>query len=301
MGFKGKSLPGLVKNTFCFREVLIPLVKTIGFKGTQEQLIVQEKLASLGQLTAGIAHEIQNPLNFVNNFSEISSELVNDLKEDLHANLSKFDREVMEGIQDALDDLETNVNKINEHGKRADSIVKGMLQHSRSQVGRREPIDINKMLKEYVNLAYHGHRAKDSTFNVAINESLDENLTKISVVPQDVSRVLLNIFNNGFYATHIKKKKLNDSNYKPEISVTTTDRQKVIDIKIRDNGTGIPKKSLNLVFNPFFTTKPTGKGTGLGLSISYDIIVKQHKGEIKVDTKDGEFTEFTITLPKNAA
>jgi two-component system NtrC family sensor kinase len=252
-------------------------------------------MASLGALTAGIAHEIQNPLNFVNNFSEVSSELVAELK---------GERSKVNGERDAvleneiLEDLSDNLEKINHHGKRADAIVKGMLQHSRTSSGKKEPIDINALADEYLRLSYHGFRAKDKDFNAIIETSFDERIGKIEVVVQDIGRVLLNLFNNAFYAVNEKKKEttIQGENYEPEVLVTTKRVGNRVEIAVKDNGIGIPQKVVDKIFQPFFTTKPTGQGTGLGLSLSYDII-KAHGGEIKVDSKEGEGANFIVSLP----
>lgn len=258
-------------------------------KATQAQLIQQEKLASLGELTAGIAHEIQNPLNFVNNFSEVSMELIDEMNEEL----ARGDAEEAAAI---AEDIKQNLEKIRHHGKRADGIVKGMLQHSRASTGQKEPADINVLADEYLRLAYHGLRAKDKMFNAELITHLDAGLPKVNIIPQDVGRVLLNLFTNAFYAT-MQKKKFYGSDYKPTVSVTTRVHQDEVVITVRDNGTGIPEDVKDKIMQPFFTTKPTGEGTGLGLSLSYDIIVKGHGGKINVDTAEGEFTEFTISLP----
>jgi len=265
-------------------------------KSTQAQLIQSEKMASLGELTAGIAHEIQNPLNFVNNFSEVNKELIEELKIK-NEKLKIEDEEVKE----LLDDIENNLEKINHHGKRADAIVKGMLQHSRVSTGIKEPTDINKLADEYLRLSYHGLRAKDAqhsankSFNVTLQTDFDNTIGKLNVVRQDIGRVILNVISNAFYAVN-EKKKVADENYQPSVSIQTKKLNNKIEIKITDNGTGIPQKVLDKIFQPFFTTKPTGQGTGLGLSLSYDII-KAHGGEIKVETKEGEGSEFIITLP----
>ncbi|HTE00866.1 MAG TPA: two-component regulator propeller domain-containing protein [Mucilaginibacter sp.] len=260
-------------------------------KTTQQQLIQSEKLASLGELTAGIAHEIQNPLNFVNNFSEVSVELVDELAEGLHA--EKRDT----GLEDELlADLKQNLEKITLHGKRADGIVKNMLQHSRANSGERQLTDINTLADEYMRLAYHGLRAKDKNFNSATVTNLDSKLPKIEAIPQDIGRVLLNLFNNAFYAVQ-QKNQTAGPDYKPEVTVSTSADKDHITIKVKDNGNGIPDAIKDKIMQPFFTTKPTGEGTGLGLSLSYDIVVKGHGGSISVDTKESEFTEFNVTLP----
>jgi signal transduction histidine kinase len=258
-------------------------------KSTQEKLIVQQKLASLGQLTAGIAHEIKNPLNFVNNFAQLSKELLDELREELTSNKDSNVEELISGLQQ-------NIIKINEHGSRANRIVNSMLQHSRGKSGERIVSDINAILDEDLNLAYHGFRARDTSFNVTIEKEFDSSLEKVLIVPQDVSRVFLNIINNAFYETHKKKK--GDGNFSPVLKVTTRNDGNSVEVRIKDNGNGIPEEIRDNLFNPFFTTKPAGEGTGLGLSLSYDIIVKGHKGDIKYNSCIGEFTEFIITLPK---
>lgn len=258
-------------------------------KTTQVQLIQSEKMASLGELTAGIAHEIQNPLNFVNNFSEVSSELLDEMNEEIE----KGD---FEEVKNIASDIKKNLEKINYHGKRADSIVKGMLQHSRIGNTVKEPTNINKLADEYLRLAYHGLRAKDKSFNADLVTDFDENLPKINVLTQEIGRVLLNLFTNAFYATHQKQKKLGEA-YKPMVSVKTTLKDKGIEITVKDNGIGIPEAIKDKIMQPFFTTKPTGEGTGLGLSLSYDIVVKAHGGTITVDSLENDYTVFTILLP----
>jgi signal transduction histidine kinase len=258
-------------------------------KQTQEQLVQSEKMASLGELTAGIAHEIQNPLNFVNNFSEVNNELIEEVK----SQKSKLKSEELDEI---LNDIFQNNEKINHHGKRADAIVKGMLQHSRSSAGKKEPTDINALCDEYLRLTYHGLRAKDKSFNAKFETDFDDGIGKINVVPQEIGRVILNLINNAFYAV-TEKRKLNADGYEPIVVVGTKRIEEKIEIRVRDNGTGIPQKVLDKIFQPFFTTKPTGQGTGLGLSLSYDIITKGHGGELKVVTKGGEGSEFIIQIP----
>ena len=260
---------------------------------TQAQLTHAEKMASLGQLTAGIAHEIQNPLNFVNNFSEISTELVEELRVGPFLKLPEGDRKE---AGDILEDLDQNLYKIHHHGQRADAIVKNMLLHSRASTGQKEPTDINALADEYLRLAYYGLRAKDKSFNANLVTELDSNIGKVKVVPQDLGRVLLNLYNNAFYATQEKKSQLNGQ-YQPEVKVTTNRLDGRIEIRIRDNGTGIPENVKNKVFQPFFTTKPTGQGTGLGLSLAYDIVTKGHGGGLSVASEQGEWAEFIITLP----
>jgi signal transduction histidine kinase len=259
-------------------------------KATQAQLLQREKMASLGELTAGIAHEIQNPLNFVNNFSEINKELIGELKQEAHSG------NITEVIAIA-DNLEENEQKIARHGKRADNIVKGMLEHSRTSKGEKQFTDINALADEYLRLSYHGIRAKDKSFNATIETHYDESIGKISVVPQDIGRVLLNLFNNAFYAVTQKKKATDQKgeNYEPTVLTNTKRENDKVIIAVRDNGIGIPQKVVDKIFQPFFTTKPTGQGTGLGLSLSYDI-VKAHGGELKVETKEGEYAEFTVIL-----
>jgi len=270
-------------------------------KSTQSQLIQSEKMASLGELTAGIAHEIQNPLNFVNNFSEVNKELVDELQQELKAGK----------IDDAItisNDIRDNEEKINHHGKRADAIVKGMLQHSSSGSGKKEPTDINALADEYLRLAYHGLRAKDKSFNATMKTDFDQSIGSINIIPQDMGRVILNLINNAFFAVSERKTLLQakGDSYEPTVVIATASIQPLqslskdggrsIQIKVSDNGGGIPQKILDKIFQPFFTTKPTGQGTGLGLSLSYDI-VKAHGGEIRVETKEGEGTVFLIQLP----
>lgn len=253
---------------------------------TQQQLIQSDKMASLGALTAGIAHEIQNPLNFINNFSDLSVELLHELDETENA-------EERKGL---VTDLRQNLEKITFHGKRADSIVKGMLQHSRSSTAEKQPTDINKLVEEFFILAYHGMRAKDPGFNCVMDKNLAQGLPLVKIIPQDVSRVILNIFNNSFYAVD-ERRKSDGKDYRPVVSIATEQIDGKIVITIRDNGKGIPDSIRDKIFNPFFTTKPIGQGTGLGLSISYDIIVRDHFGDLQLDTKPGEYTQFKITLP----
>jgi len=259
-------------------------------KNTQDQLIRSEKMASLGELTAGIAHEIQNPLNFVNNFSDINRELVDELTAELATGNTQSAKEIADNIGD-------NEQKINHHGKRADAIVKGMLQHSRTSSGQKELTDINALCDEYLRLAYHGVRAKDKSFNSEIKTKFDDSIEKINVVPQEIGRVFLNLLNNAFYAVNEKTKAAGTGDeYKPAVTISTKKVGDKMLISVADNGNGIPQKNLDKIFQPFFTTKPTGQGTGLGLSIAYDI-VKAHGGEIKVETKEGEGSEFIIRLP----
>ena len=258
-------------------------------KNTQTQLIQSEKMASLGELTAGIAHEIQNPLNFVNNFSEVSIELLSELKEEEE----KGNKEDVIAI---ADELTQNLEKIRRHGKRADSIVKGMLQHSQSSTGKKEPADMNVLADEYMRLSYHGLRAKDKSFNAELITNFDEKLPKVNVIPQDMGRVLLNLFNNAFYAVN-QKAKITGNGYQPEVTVTTSSANGHIAICVKDNGVGIPDAIKEKILQPFFTTKPTGEGTGLGLSLSYDILVKGHNGILDINSKEGEGSEFIVKLP----
>jgi two-component system NtrC family sensor kinase len=264
-------------------------------KATQSQLIQSEKMASLGELTAGIAHEIQNPLNFVNNFSEVNRELLEELK----AERLKPNAERQEALENELiNDVISNEEKINHHGKRADAIVKGMLQHSRSSSGVKEPTDINALVDEYLRLAYHGLRAKDKDFNVSFETRFDDSIGMVKIQPQEMGRVVLNLINNAFYAVAEKRKHTGDA-YAPQVIVSTKKEEANILISIKDNGTGIPQKVVDKIFQPFFTTKPTGLGTGLGLSLSYDI-VKAHGGEIRLETIEGEGTTFIIQLPNQS-
>jgi signal transduction histidine kinase len=264
-------------------------------KSTQGQLIQSEKMASLGELTAGIAHEIQNPLNFVNNFSEVNSELISEMKEELtKGNINE--------AKTIANNIDENEKKIIFHGKRADGIVKGMLQHSRSSRGQKEPTDINALADEYLRLAYHGLRAKDKSFNASMKTDFDDSIGNIQVVQQDIGRVILNLITNAFYAVTEKKKSrvetlpAGQTGYEPTVSVSTKKLGDKVLISVKDNGNGITQRVIDKIFQPFFTTKPTGEGTGLGLSISYDI-VKAHGGELKVETKEGEGSEFFIELP----
>ncbi len=269
------------------KEELQETVKEL--KSTQNQLIQSEKMASLGELTAGIAHEIQNPLNFVNNFSEVSMELLEEMAQEL-------DKGDMEEAKAIAEDVKQNLEKIRHHGQRADGIVKGMLQHSRASSGQKEPTDINTLADEYLRLAYHGLRAKDKSFNAELVTHFDSTLAKANMVPQDIGRVLLNLFTNAFYAVQ-QRQKTAGHDYKPTVEVSTSAEKKFIIVKVKDNGMGIPENIKDKIMQPFFTTKPTGEGTGLGLSMSYDIVVKAHNGSINIDTKEGEYTEFTVKVP----
>jgi len=259
-------------------------------KSTQTQLIQSEKMASLGELTAGIAHEIQNPLNFVNNFSEVSNELIDEMNDELNKGDIEEAKAISAGIK-------KNLEKINHHGKRADAIVKGMLQHSQSSSGVKESVDINALTDEYLRLAYHGLRAKDNSFNATMKTDFDDSIGRINIIPQDIGRVILNLITNAFYVVN-EKSKQNISGYEPTVEISTKkDGNKVL-VSVKDNGNGIPDSIKDKIFQPFFTTKPTGQGTGLGLSLSYDI-VKAHGGELKLETKEGEGSEFIIDLPVN--
>jgi signal transduction histidine kinase len=265
----------------------------------QDRLVQTEKLASLGQLTAGIAHEIKNPLNFVNNFSSVSVELIDELREALAA--AKLDKKLEAEIGEIADMLQGNLDKVVQHGKRADSIVKKMLLHSRQGSGEHRPMDINAIVEESLNLAYHGARAEKQGFNITLQKSFDPTAGEVDLFPQEITRVLLNLISNGFYAATKRKAEQNGGDYEPTLAAATKDLGDRVEIRIRDNGTGIPPDVKERMFNPFFTTKPAGEGTGLGLSISHDIIVKQHRGSIEVETQPGQFTEFRIVLPRSAA
>ena len=258
-------------------------------KNTHAQLIQSEKMASLGELTAGIAHEIQNPLNFVNNFSEVNIELIDEMLEELNKN----------NFIDTLaiaNDIKENEQKIKHHGKRADSIIKGMLEHSRASTGIKGPVDINLLADEYLRLAYHGLRAKEKSFNATLKTDYDPAIGNINIISQDIGRVILNLITNAFYAVAEKKKQVGEG-YEPVVAVSTKKVGSKVFITVKDNGNGVPQKLIDKIFQPFFTTKPTGQGTGLGLSLSYDIVTKVHNGEIKVTTVEGEGAEFVIILP----
>ena len=262
----------------------------VNLKATQSQLVQSEKMASLGELTAGIAHEIQNPLNFVNNFSELSNELITEMNEEI-------DKGNTDEVKAIASDIKKNLEKINHHGKRADSIVKGMLQHSQKGSGEKEPIDINDLAEEYLRLSYHGSLAKDITLNTLVKTDLDNSIGHIKLVKQDISRVLLNLYNNAFY-TVSERQKQETGDYQPTVTLTTKKRGDNIEVYVKDNGMGIPEKIREKIFQPFFTTKPTGQGTGLGLSLSYDII-KSHGGELKVESEEGKGSEFIIKIPRD--
>jgi signal transduction histidine kinase len=285
----------LYRNNRQKQQANIVLESTLSkLKATQTQLIQSEKMASLGELTAGIAHEIQNPLNFVNNFSEVNTELI----EEMQNERSKVKSERNEQLQDELlNNIAENEKKINHHGKRADAIVKGMLQHSRSSSGQKEPTDINALADEYLRLAYHGLRARDNSFNATMKTDFDKSIKMINIVPQDIGRVILNLITNAFYAVGERSSaKAEVDKYEPTVSVGTVRVNGKIEIMVKDNGNGIPPKILDKIFQPFFTTKPTGQGTGLGLSLSYDI-VKAHGGDLRVESVEGKGSEFIIDLP----
>ena len=278
---------------FLYRQFYFNKKTLASLRKTQRQLINAEKMASLGELTAGIAHEIQNPLNFVNNFSEVSNELIDEMNEELTKGNYHDAREIADGVKQ-------NLEKINHHGKRADAIVKGMLQHSRSSSGQKEPTDINALCDEYLRLAYHGLRAKDKSFNASFKTDFDPAIGNVNMIPQDIGRVILNLITNAFYAVDEKKRagpNENASGYEPAVSISTKKLNDKIEIKVSDNGNGIPQSAIDKIFQPFFTTKPAGQGTGLGLSMSYDI-VKAHGGEIKVETHHGEGSIFIIQIPR---
>ena len=285
-----ESIEDLQKKSRVIEEANKALTQTLEeLRATQAQLIQSEKMASLGELTAGIAHEIQNPLNFVNNFSEVSNELLDEMTEQLEKGNANEAKAIANEVKMSLE-------KINLHGKRADGIVKSMLQHSRTSNNKKEPTDINVLADEYLRLAYHGLRAKDKSFNAALKTDYDENIGLIKIISQDIGRVILNLITNAFYAV-MEKKKLQPEGYEPTVTVSTKKTDNKIIVNVKDNGTGIPQKALDKIFQPFFTTKPTGQGTGLGLSLSYDIVTKGHGGELKVETKEKEYTKFSIILP----
>jgi signal transduction histidine kinase len=266
---------------------------------TQDRLVQTQKLASLGQLTAGIAHEIKNPLNFVNNFSGVSVEMIEELQEALDK--MKGDAKTRAEIIELTDTLRDNLNKIVQHGKRADSIVKNMLLHSREGSGEQRLVDVNALVEESLNLAYHGARAENQVFKINMEKSFDPTAGQVDVYPQEITRALLNLISNGFYAATKRKERDESDGYEPSLTAATKNLGDKVGIRIRDNGLGIPPEVREKMFNPFFTTKPAGEGTGLGLSITHDIIVKQHSGSIEVDTQPGEFTEIGIILPRKAA
>jgi signal transduction histidine kinase len=283
-----------IENARLFQDVETSLKD---LRTAQDRLVQTQKLASLGQLTAGIAHEIKNPLNFVNNFSGVSAELLDELQESIDR--VKADDKTRAEITELTDTLRDNLAKIVQHGRRADSIVKNMLLHSREGSGEHRPVDINALVEEAVNLAYHGARAEKQGFNITLERSLDPAAGQADCFPQEITRVLLNLISNGFYAATKRKAQVNGG-YEPTLTAATKNLGDRVEIRIRDNGTGIPPDVREKMFNPFFTTKPAGEGTGLGLSITHDIIVKQHGGSIDVETQPNEFTEFTIILPRVA-
>jgi signal transduction histidine kinase len=256
------------------------------------------KMASLGQLTAGIAHEIKNPLNFVNNFASLSVELLDELKEAAGPALATLDDTKRADVGDTMELLTGNLEKIAEHGKRADNIVKSMLEHSRGVSGERREVDLNGIIEEALNLAYHGARAQDQSFNITLERDYAPSLTPIELAPQEMTRVFLNLFGNGFYAAAKRARDNGDGSFRPVLCVRTREGSGAVEVRVRDNGTRIPPEIKDKLFQPFFTTKPTGEGTGLGLSISYDIITQQHGGTITVESEPGSYTEFTVRLPR---
>jgi signal transduction histidine kinase len=282
-----------IENARLFKNVETSLED---LRTTQDRLVQTQKLASLGQLTAGIAHEIKNPLNFVNNFSGVSAEVIDELQETLKG--ASLDDKIRREITELTDTLRDNLDKIVQHGKRADSIVKNMLLHSREGAGEHRPVNINALVEEAVNLAYHGARAEKQGFNITLERSIDPTAGQVDCFPQEITRVLLNLISNGFYAAAKRQAQANNGGYEPTLTAATKNLGDRVEIRIRDNGTGISPEVREKLFNPFFTTKPTGEGTGLGLSLSHDIIVKQHGGSIEVDTQPGQFTEFRIVLPR---
>jgi signal transduction histidine kinase len=267
-------------------------------KAAQASLIQAEKMASLGQLTAGIAHEIKNPLNFVNNFAGLSVELLDELKETTAPAVAALGEQKRAEVDETIEMLTGNLEKIAEHGRRADGIVKSMLEHSRGSSGERRSVDLNGLIEEALNLAYHGARAQDANFNITLERDFSPTIAPIELVPQDITRVCLNLIGNGFYAATKRRKEGGDPKFQPTLKVSTRDLSDGVEIAVRDNGTGIPPEIKDKLFQPFFTTKPTGEGTGLGLSISYDIVTQEHGGTIDVDSRVGEFTEFTVRLPR---
>src|SRR5207248_10145054 len=267
-------------------------------KAAQANLVQAQKMAALGQLTAGIAHEIKNPLNFVNNFAGLSVELLDELKQTAAPAIGSLDEDKRTEIDETIEMLTSNLEKIAEHGKRADNIVKSMLEHSRGGTGERRSVDLNSLVEEALNLAYHGGRAQDQSFNITLENDYARDLAPIELVPQDITRVCLNLFGNGFYAATKRQREGGDPKFKPTLRVSTRDLGDSVEIRARDNGVGIPAEIRDKLFQPFFTTKPTGEGTGLGLSISYDIVTQQHGGTIVVDSRPDEFTEFTVRLPR---
>jgi signal transduction histidine kinase len=270
-------------------------------KTTQASLLHAQKMAALGQLTAGIAHEIKNPLNFVNNFAGLSVELLDELKETAGPAIAALAEDERADVDEIVGMLTGNLEKIAEHGRRADGIVKSMLEHSRGGSGERREVDLNGLVEEALNLAYHGARAQDQNFNITLERDFDRALARIELAPQEMTRVFLNLFGNGFYAAAKRQHDGAGPDFRPALKVATHDLGKAVEIRIRDNGTGIPLEIRDKLFQPFFTTKPSGEGTGLGLSISWDIVTQQHGGAIEVDSRVGEFTEFAIRLPRTHA
>jgi len=263
----------------------------------QASLVHAQKMAALGQLTAGIAHEIKNPLNFVNNFAGLSVELLDELKQASAKAVGALDADERAEITETIEMLTGNLVKIADHGRRADGIVRSMLQHSRGGSGDWQSSDLNALVEEALNLAYHGARAQDQSFNITMERDFDQNLAPVEVVPQDVMRVFLNLIGNGFYAAN-QRSSAGDGAFRPVLKVTTREVGDAVEIRVRDNGVGIPREHREKLFQPFFTTKPTGEGTGLGLSISFDIVTQQHGGTITVESEVGQFTEFTVRLPR---
>jgi signal transduction histidine kinase len=267
-------------------------------KAAQASLIQAEKMASLGQPTAGIAHEIKNPLNFVNNFASLSVDLLDEIKQTAAPGLAVLDEARRAELDELTSTLASNLDKINEHGRRADGIVRGMLEHSRGSSSERRQVDPNALVEDALNLAYHGARAQDQTFSVTLQRDLGHGIAPIALAPQDVTRVLLNLFSNGFYAARERQRIETTAGFEPTVTVSTRDLDGAVEIRVRDNGIGIPAEIKDRLFQPFFTTKPPGEGTGLGLSMSYDIITQQHGGTISVDSKVGDFSEFRVRLPR---
>ena len=274
--------------------------KTLGeLKAAQASLIQAEKMASLGQLTAGIAHEIKNPLNFVNNFASLSTELLDELKEAAAPALAGLSVDQRGEIDETIELLTGNLDKIAEHGRRADGIVKSMLEHSRGATGERRAVNLNALVDEALNLAYHGARAQDQDFNITLEREFEPSLAPIELAPQEMTRVFLNLFSNGFYAANKRRDQIGSPQFRPTLKVTTRHTGDTVEVHVRDNGVGISPEIRDKLFQPFFTTKPTGEGTGLGLSISYDIVTQQHGGTISVESEPGAFTEFTVRLPRH--
>jgi len=266
----------------------------------QEQLVAKERLPSLGALTAGIAHEIKNPLNFVINFAQLSMDLVDELGQEWDQQADRLDGEARANLDDLLADLKQNAQKVREHGQRADGIVRTMLLHSRGETTQRRPTELNALLVQYANLAYHGLRAQDPTLNLAIHTDCDAEVGEVDVAPEPLSRVILNLVNNACYAVHEKKKRVGGA-FAPAVRVSSRDRGDHVEIRVWDNGDGIPEAIRARIFDPFFTTKPPGAGTGLGLSLSHDIVVGEHRGEMRTESREGEWTEFIVTIPKDAS